>query len=60
MAMLAMAIPILLGKKDLWKMEVLEKMIKLNKAETDGIRDDAGVHERTFLQEPPLMAILLF
>ena len=53
MAMLAMAIPILLGKKDLWKMEVLEKMIKLNKAETDGITDDASVHERTFLQETP-------
>ena len=53
MAMLAMAIPILPGKKDLWKMEVLEKMIKLNKAETDSIREEAGVHERTFLQETP-------
>ena len=57
MAMSAMAIPILPGKKDLWKMEVLEKMIKLNKAETEAIREEAGVHERTFL---PLMAILLF
>ena len=53
MAMLVMAIPILPGKKDLWKMEVLEKMIKLNKAETDSIREEAGVHERTFLQETP-------
>jgi hypothetical protein len=53
MAMSAMAIPILPGKKDLWKMEVLEKMIKLNKAETDAIREEAGVHERTFLQETP-------
>ena len=53
MAMLAMAIPILPGKKDLWKTEVLEKMIKLNKAETDASREEAGVHERTFLQETP-------
>jgi hypothetical protein len=53
MAMLAMAIPILPGKKDLWKTEILEKMINLNKAETDASREEAGVHERTFLQETP-------
>lgn len=53
MAMIAMAIPILPGKKDLLKMEVLQKMIKLNKAETDSIREEVGVHERTFLQETP-------
>lgn len=53
MAMLAMAIPILPGKKDLWKMEVLEKMTKLNKAETDSIREEAGVHKRKFWQETP-------
>ena len=57
MAMLAMVIPIFPGKKDFWKMEILEKMIQLNKSETDASREEASVHERTFM---PLMATLLF
>ena len=53
MAMIAMAVPILPGKKDMWKKEVLEKMVQQNKADTDASREAAGVHERTFLQETP-------
>ncbi len=53
MAMLAMAIPILPGKKEMWQKEIIENFTVTNKAETDALRAEAGVHERTFLQETP-------
>lgn len=53
MAMLAMAIPILPGKKEKWKEMILNNMNGEKKSETDKIREDAGVHERSFLQETP-------
>lgn len=53
MAMLAIAIPILPGKKEMWLKEVIENFTVTNKAETDALREEAGVHERTFLQETP-------
>ena len=53
MAILAIAVPILPGKKEMWKKEVLGRMLNENRAETDSIRAKAGVHERTFLQETP-------
>ena len=53
MAIIAIAVPILPGKKEMWKSEVLGKMLNDNRAETDKIREEAGVHERTFLQETP-------
>ena len=51
MAMLAVAIPILPGKLDAWKSVVLDQMTGENKIHTDQIRENAGVHERSFLQE---------
>lgn len=53
MAMLAMAVPILPGKKEKWWKEVIENFTVTNKAETNALREEAGVHERTFLQETP-------
>ena len=53
MAILAMAIPILPGKKEKWKKMILNNMTGENKSETDKIREEAGVHERSFLQETP-------
>jgi hypothetical protein len=53
MDMLAVAIPILPGKLDAWKRVVLDQMTGENKKETDAIRENAGVHERSFLQEAP-------
>ena len=53
MALLSMCLPILPGKKEKWR----EMMNTINeapaKAEMDKSREDAGVHERTFLQETP-------
>ena len=50
MALLAMCMPILPGKKEMW----LEKMNQINqepaKSEFDASREDAGVYERSFLQ----------
>ena len=51
MAILAVAIPILPGKLDAWKSVVLDQMTGENKSHTDMIRKNAGVHERSFLQE---------
>ena len=53
MAMLAMAVPILPGKKEEWKEMILNNMTGEGKKETDSIRENAGVHERSFLQESP-------
>lgn len=53
MALLAMCMPILPGKKEMW----LEMMDKINqepaKSEFNTSREDAGVYERSFLQETP-------
>ena len=53
MALLSMCLPILPGKKETW----LQMMNTINeasaKAEMDKSRENAGVHERTFLQETP-------
>ena len=53
MAMIAMALPILPGKNEKWKETILNHMIGQNKKDTDSIRENAGVHERSFLQESP-------
>jgi hypothetical protein len=53
MALLAMAIPILPGMKEKWQKEIIENFTMTNKAETDSLREEAGVHERTFVQETP-------
>ena len=53
MSLLVMCMPILPGKKEAW----LEAVKQLNspeaKSDADAIRENAGVHERTFLQETP-------
>ena len=53
MGMLAVAIHILPGKLDDWKSVALDQMAGENKTHTDEIRENAGVHERSFLQETP-------
>ena len=53
MALLSMCIPILPGKKDKWR-EMMNNMNEAPlKAEMDKSREQAGVHERSFLQETP-------
>jgi hypothetical protein len=53
MALLSMCIPILPGKKDKWQ-EMMNNMNEAPlKAEMDKSREEAGVHERSFLQETP-------
>ena len=53
MSLIAMCMPILPGKKEAW----LEAVKQLNSPEAkpaaDSIRENAGVHERAFLQETP-------
>ena len=53
MALLTMCMPILPGKKRKWleMMDTLQQEPK--KSAFDASREDAGVHERTFLQETP-------
>ena len=53
MALLSMCFPILPGKKDKWQEMINSWNDPSIKAETDKVRNDAGVHERTFLQETP-------
>ncbi|MDG0984814.1 MAG: hypothetical protein P8N80_05040 [Planktomarina sp.] len=52
MAMIAMMMPILPGKKDTW-LAMMEQMTGDNKAKADAIRTGAGLHERSFFQETP-------
>ena len=53
MALLAMCMPILPGKKDKW-LKMMEELHKEPmKSNFDKSREDAGVYERTFLQETP-------
>ena len=50
MAMLAMCMPILDGKKEKWQAMIDQVSSDPNFAAS---REDAGVHERSFLQETP-------
>ena len=60
--MIAIALPILPGKIEVWKTKILDKMLGENKPDTDAIRHAAVVRERSFLQETPdgHMVILTF
>ena len=53
MPLLAMCLPILPGKKEAWKSAVKQINSPEVKPGVDSIRENAGVHERTFLQETP-------
>ena len=53
MALLSMCLPILPGKKEKWREMVTGMNEEPLKTEIDKSREDAGVHERTFLQETP-------
>lgn len=53
MAMLAVMVPILPGKREIWEKEIIERFTVTEREKTDAIREEAGVHERTFLQETP-------
>ena len=52
MAMIAMALPILPGKKEEWQKFLDEGFNGPGRAETVRVRDEVGVHERSFLQNP--------
>ena len=58
MSLLAMCMPILPGKKEAW----LEAVKQLNSPEAkpaaDSIRENAGVHERAFLQKHQMETLL--
>ena len=53
MSLLAMCMPILPGKKEAWFEAVKQLNTPEAKSEADAIRENAGVHERAFLQETP-------
>jgi len=53
MALLALCMPILPGKKEKWQGMMEQITQQTAKKEVDEIRENAGVHERTFLQETP-------
>ena len=53
MSLLAMMVPILPGKKDVWLAGIEQMKSAEVKPSTDALREKAGVHERTFLQETP-------
>ena len=53
MALLAMCMPILPGKKDMWQAMMNQMNSAEGKPETDAIREGAGVHARSYLQETP-------
>ena len=48
-----MALPILPRKKEKWKETILNHMVGKNNKDTDSSRENADVHERSFLQESP-------
>ncbi len=52
-SLIAIALPILPGKIEIWKTKILEGMLEENKKDTDAIRYAAGVRERTYLQKVP-------
>ena len=51
MSLLAMCMPILAGKKDTWLAAIQQINSPEAKPDADAIRENAGVHERAFLQE---------
>ena len=53
MALLALAFPILPGKKDKW-LQMIEQFNGPAKADLVASRKRIGIHERTFLQETPM------
>ena len=53
MALLAMCMPILPGKKDKWLKMMDELQKEPMKSNFDKSRENAGVYERSFLQETP-------
>ena len=53
MAMIAMALPNFAREKRKAERNNSFHMIGQNKKDTDSIRENAGVHERSFLQESP-------
>ena len=61
-SLIAIALPILPGKIEIWRTKNLEKMLGENKEDTDAIRFAARVRERSYLQEMPEghMVILTF
>ena len=56
MAILAMCMPILAGKKEKWQAMMDQVANDPNFAAS---RTDAGVHERSFLQETPKESIII-
>ena len=58
MAMLAIAIPILPGKTDAWRL-FIDELTGARKEEFDASRRRLGVRERTFLQETPMGDMVL-
>ena len=61
-SLIAIALPILPGKIEIWKTKMLERMLGENKKNTDAIRYAAGVRERSYPQKVPEghMVILTF
>ena len=53
MAILAMCMPILPGKKEMWLQMMDQLKQEPMKSEFQASRENAGVHERSFLQETP-------
>ena len=53
MKMIAFAVPILEGKLEDWTNMILNNMLGDNKKATDESRENAGVHERSYLQKMP-------
>ena len=53
MAMIAMCMPILPGKLDMWKEMMAKVTEEPMRSEFAASREAAGVHERSFLQETP-------
>ena len=52
-SLIAIALPILPGKIEIWKTKMLERMLGDNKKDADAIRNAAGVRERLYLQKVP-------
>ena len=51
MALLSMCLPILPGKKDKWQQMMNSMNEASSKPEMDKVREEAGVHERTFCRK---------
>ena len=52
-SLIAIALPILPGKIEIWKTKMLERMLGDNKKDADAIRHAVGVRERLYLQKVP-------